>query len=152
MILWYTVLLMAEEKQESIWKFYFQARWQTALNVHYLVLVSYLVLFYIGNVWNAIQFAFYTFISSPEMLGLEFALWGIIFEITVMVPFFASWYAIFLLPKIWRSHFSNFQKTFLTLLMLAVIPAIIIVADTTSRYALETEHLREFVAFYDIVK
>jgi len=144
---------MADEKKpESIWKFYFQSRWQTALTVHYLVVVTYLVLFYIGNVWNAILFAFYTFISSSEMLGLEFALWGVIFEITVMVPFFASWYAIFLLPKIWRTHFSGFQKTFLTLLMIFIIPVIIVISDTIARYALDTEPVREFIAFYGIIK
>lgn len=141
---------MAEEKN-SIWKYYFKARWQTALNVHFLVVMVYLSLFYIGNVWNAVQFAFYTFTSSTEMLGLEFAMWGVIFEISVVIPFLTCWYAIALLPKIWQSGLSRFQRVLVTLVMFILIPAIIIITDTVARYALETDALREFVAFYRII-
>lgn len=139
-----------EEKKESIWKFYFQARWQTALAVHFLVAISYLVLFYIGNLWIAIKFVFFSIITSARLLGLEFALWAVIFELTVMVPVFTSWYAIFLLPNIWRTKYTKSQKIFLTILMLGLIPVIISITDNIARFALDTEVLREFVAFHNI--
>ena len=143
---------MAEdEKKESIWHFYFKARWQTALTTLFLIVTVYLCFFYIGNIWNAAKFLFYTFISSPEMLGLEFALWGVLFEIAAVIPFLASFYAIFLLPKIWRSHYPHSQKILLTLVMLVVIPMLIIITDTLARLALDTNLLREFVEFYKIV-
>ena len=141
---------MAEEKQ-SILKFYFQARWQTALITHFLIAVFYLVLFYFGNLWNAFQFAFYTFLSSADMLGLEFAAWGIVFEISTIVPFLVAWYAIFLLPQIWLSRFSKFQKTLLTILMLVLIPMIVIIFEAVSKYALETDVLRDFVSYHNIL-
>jgi len=139
-----------EEKKESIWKFYFQARWQTALNVHFLVAVAYIVLFFIGNLWIAIKFVFFSIVESARLLGLEFALWAVIFELTVLVPLFTSWYAIFLLPKIWRTRYARSQKVFLTILMLVLIPIIIFITDGIARFALETEVLRKFVAFHDI--
>ena len=143
---------MAEdEKKESIWKFYFQTRWQTILTTHFLIVTAYLSFFYIGNIWNAVKFLFYTFITSPEMLGLEFALWGVLFEISVVVPFLTAFYAIFLLPKIWRSHYKQTQKVLLTLLTLVIIPMLIIITDTLARFALATNVLAEFVGFYKIV-
>lgn len=137
--------------KESIWHFYFQARWQTALTTHFLIVALYLSLFYIGNVWNALKFAFYTFISSPEMLGLNFALWGVVFEIAVVIPFLASWYAILLLPKVWQSSYRISQKTLLTVVIILVVPMLIIITDTLARYALESEALREFVSIHKIV-
>ncbi|MBU2576052.1 hypothetical protein KKF64_03130 [Patescibacteria group bacterium] len=141
---------MDDEKKESIWKFYFQARWQTALSVHFLVAATYLVLFYIGNIWVALKFVFFSIMTSARLLGLEFALWAVIFELTVMVPVFTSWYAIFLLPKIWRGKYKKPQKIFLTVLMLMLIPIIITITDGIARFALETEVLREFAVFHNI--
>ncbi|MAG29076.1 hypothetical protein CL632_02950 [bacterium] len=139
-----------EEKQENIWKFYFQSRWQTALTVHYLVAVAYLVLFFIGNLWIFFKFAFFSLITSARQLGLEFALWAIIFELTVMVPFFTSWYAIFLLPQIWRSRYTKMQKTWITILMIVVFILIIVITDTIARFALDSEVLREFADIHKI--
>jgi len=139
-----------EEKKELIWKFYFQSRWQTGLTTHFLFAITYLLFFYIGNLWVAAKFAFFTFISSAQMLGLEFALWGVIFEISIIIPFFSSWYAVFLLPSIWRSQYTKLQKLFLTLLMIMVVVMLIVIADTIARYALEADVLHEFVDFYNI--
>jgi len=149
-VLYYKAVHMAEEKRESIWKFYFQSRWQTALAAHYLIAVAYLVIFYVNNLFVAFKFAFFTFSTSARQLGLEFALWGVVFMITVLVPFFTSWYAIFLLPNIWRSDYGKWQKSALTILMVAVFGSIIIIADTLARYALETGVLREFAHIHDI--
>ena len=140
----------AVQTPESIWKFYFQARWQTILTTHFLIMAVYLSLFYVGNTWIAVKFAFFTFVASTEMLGLDFALWGIVFEISVVIPFLASWYAMLLLPKIWRSPYTKFQKSLLTLLMMIIIPMIIITTDTFARFTLETDALREFVAVHNI--
>lgn len=141
---------MAEEKQESIWKFYFQSRWQTALAAHYLIAVAYLAIFYANNLFVAFKFAFFTFSTSARQLGLEFALWGVVFMITVLVPFFTSWYAIFLLPKIWQSPYTKWQRGVLTVLMIAVFASVIIIADTIARYTLEAGVLREFAQIHDI--
>lgn len=97
------------------------------------------------------QFAFYTFVSSADMLGLTFALWGVIFMIAAVIPFLQSFYAIFLLPKIWRSHLSKSKKVVLTLLMIIIIPMIIIITTTLAQIALETDILREFVNFHNII-
>jgi hypothetical protein len=139
-----------EEKKENIWKFYFQSRWQTALTVHYLVAVAYLVLFFIGNLWVFIKFAWFSFVTSARQLGLEFAAWAVIFELTVMVPLFTSWYAIFLLPKIWRSDYHRGQKIAITILMLVVFAIIIVITDAVARFALDTDVLREFVDIHNI--
>ena len=139
------------EKKESKWKFYWQARWQAAFTAMYLVVALYLCFFYIGNIWNAFAFAYYTFLSSAAMLGLEFAFWGVIFEISTVVPFLAAFYSIFLLPKIWRSEYRHSQKTALTFLTIIIIPMIIIIADTLARFALQTDVLREFVNLHKIL-
>lgn len=144
-------MFIMSEKKESIWGFYFKARWQTALTTLFLIIAVYLSLFYVGNIWNALEFAFYTFMASSEMLGLDFAFWGVIFEVAVVIPFLASWYAILLLPKIWDSRFRASQKTLMTILMIIVIPMIIILTDQLARFALESDALREFVNLHKIV-
>lgn len=131
--------------------FYFQARWQAAFITLYLVVALYLCFAYIGNIWNALAFAYNTFISSAEMLGLEFVFWGVVFEISTVVPFLASFYSIFLLPKIWRSEYRASQKTALTFLVIIIIPMIIVIADTLARFALQTDILREFVSVKQIL-
>ncbi|OIO48282.1 MAG: hypothetical protein AUJ34_03490 [Parcubacteria group bacterium CG1_02_41_12] len=148
---WYNIHMPEEEqKKQSIWKFYFQARWQTVLSVHFLVAAMYLILFYIGNIFVAFKFAFFSIITSARLLGLEFALWAVIFELTVIVPFFTAWYAVLLLPNIWRTKYGKAQKVFLTIVMLGLIPIIIIITDGIARFALETEVLREFAVFHSI--
>ena len=138
------------KKEERFWKFYFRSRWQTGLTTHFLFAVIYLILFYIGNLWVAIKFAYYTFVSSAQMLGLAFVLWGVIFEISIIVPFISSLYSVLLLPSIWRSKFSILQKSFLTIIMIVVVIMLIVISDTIARYALESDVLQEFVDFYDI--
>lgn len=137
--------------KESIWRFYFQARWQTALTTFFLIVAIYLSLFFVGNIWNALKFGFYTFLASPDMLGVNFALWGVVFEVAVVIPFLASWYAIFLLPKIWRSDYRILQKSLMTLIIIVVVPMLIIITDTLARYALQTDALREFVNIHKIL-
>lgn len=125
--------------------FYWQARWQAAFTTMYLTVALYLCFAYIGNIWNAFALLYYTLLSSAEMLGLEFVFWGVVFEISAVVPFLASFYSIVLLPKIWRSQYRTSQKTVLTFLVIIIIPMIIVVADTLARFALDTDVLREFV-------
>jgi len=141
---------MSDDKKDSIFKFYFQARWQTALTVHFLVAAFYLSLFFVGNLWVAFKFAFFSIFESARMLGLEFAMWAVVFELTVMIPFLASWYAIFLLPKIWNSNQQTYRKSIMTAFLIVLIPIIITITDTIARYALETDVLREFAALLDI--
>ena len=139
------------EKKESIWKFYFQTRWQTVLTTHFLITAVFLCFFFFGNIWNAAKFALATLMSSADMLGLEFALWGILFEIAVVIPFLVSFYSIFLLPLIWRSWYRISQKLLLTVLMLIVAPMLIIITDQLARFALQSDALREFVNLHKIV-
>ena len=139
------------EKKESIWKFYFQNRWQTLLTTHFLITAVFLCFFFSGNIWNAAKFALATLMSSADMLGLEFALWGILFEIAVVIPFLVSFYSIFLLPLIWRSGYRISQKLLLTVLMLIVAPMLIIITDQLARFALQSDALREFVNLHKIV-
>ena len=137
--------------KDSILDFYFRARWQTALTTQYLIVAAYLCFFYVGNLFNAAKFAFFTLVFSGDMLGLKFALWGVLFEISVVIPFLASFYAIFLLPRIWQSEYRIIQKTLMTLLVMAIVPMLIVVTDTLARYALETDVLREFVNIHKIL-
>lgn len=121
------------------------------LTTHFLIMATYLCFFYFGNIWNAAKFAFFTLLDSAEMLGLGFALWGVLFEIAVVIPFLASLYSIFLLPRIWRSSYRASQKTLLTLIMIVVVPMLIIITDQLARFALESDALREFVNLHKIV-
>jgi len=77
-------------------------------------------------------------------------MWAVVFELTVMIPFLASWYAIFLLPKIWNSNQQTYRKSIMTAFLIVLIPIIITITDTIARYALETDVLREFAALLDI--
>jgi len=139
-----------DKKPESIWKFYFQARWQTGLTSHFLLGLVYLALFYAGNLWAAFKFTFFTFVASARLLGIEFAFWGLVFILSSVLPFIACWYAIFLLPKIWRNPTGILQKVFLTAVLLVAVPVFIIFADTLARYAINTNVLREFVNVHNI--
>jgi len=146
--IWYNIPMA---NKDSVLNFYFRARWQSVFTTQYLIVSVYLCFFYIGNIFNAVKFAFFTLVYSGDMLGLTFALWGVLFEISVVIPFLASFYAIFLLPRIWQSEYRIIQKSLMTLLVMAIVPMLIVITDTLARYALETDVLREFVNIHKIL-
>ncbi|MBI2627833.1 MAG: hypothetical protein HYW71_00135 [Candidatus Niyogibacteria bacterium] len=130
---------------KEVFRFYFKPNWQSAvLTTFYLFFFSYFAVFYIGNVWLAIKFIWYTMIHSGSLLGLSYLFWGVLFLITLIVPFSVSVYALILLYEIWLKDWEKKDKVLGTILLIISVPVLIILTDEIVRVAASRDVLREF--------
>jgi|SRR3989338_122947 len=130
---------------KEVFKFYFKPNWQSAvLTTFYLFFFLYFAVFYTGNVWLAIKFIWYTMMNSGSLLGLSYLFWGVLFLITLIVPFSVSVYALILLYEIWQKEWEKKDKILGTILLLFIVPALIILTDEIVRLAASRDVLREF--------
>ncbi|MBU1179151.1 hypothetical protein KKB69_02360 [Patescibacteria group bacterium] len=130
-----------------IFKFYFAPVWQSALTILYLVFFLYFAVFYVGNVWLALKFIWYTIINSGTLLGLSYLLWGVVFLVTLIIPFSISLYAMLLLYEIWeKKDWPRKEKVLGTLMLIVLVPLVIMAMDETVRIAASQDVLNTFVS------
>ncbi|MBI5046018.1 MAG: hypothetical protein HZC14_03420 [Candidatus Niyogibacteria bacterium] len=130
---------------KEVFRFYFAPVWQSALTILYLLFFLYFAIFYSGNVWTAIKFILYTLAQSGSLLGLAYLFWGVIFLITLIIPFSVSAYAMLLLYDVWIQNWSKKDKIFGTALLILLVPIIIILMDDVVRVVASQGVLRSFV-------
>lgn len=130
---------------KEVFRFYFAPVWQSALTILYLVFFMYFAVFYSGNVWTAIKFIMYTLAQSGTLLGLAYLFWGVIFLITLIIPFSVSAYAMLLLYDVWIQNWSRKEKIIGTVLLIVLVPVIIILMDEVVRVVAGQDVLRSFV-------
>jgi len=125
--------------------FYFAPVWQSALTILYLLFFLYFAVFYIGNVWLAIKFIFYTIFNSGTLLGLSYLFWGVVFLITLVIPFSVSLYSFLLLYEIWNKDWMRKEKILGTVIIMVTAPLIIIFMDEVIRIVASQDVMTEFV-------
>ncbi|MDD5032662.1 MAG: hypothetical protein PHC85_00880 [Candidatus Pacebacteria bacterium] len=128
-----------------IFSFYFAPTWRSALTILYLLFFSYFAVFYAGNLWLALKFIWHTIINSGSLLGLSYLLWGVVFLITLIVPFSISLYSILLFYEIWRKDWSRNEKILSILMIIILVPFVIVMMDDIVRIAASQGVLRSFV-------
>lgn len=137
---------------KTLFKFYFDIRpiWRSFLTIFYLVFFSYFAFFYSGKLWIALKFIIYTVTNSVSFLTLNYLFWGVIFLITLIVPFSISFYAIFLLFETWQHNdgWTKWRKILFTFLIFLAVPLIIYLMDKSIRVVIEQDILKPFVKLY----
>ncbi|PIS13509.1 MAG: hypothetical protein COT67_01415 [Candidatus Tagabacteria bacterium CG09_land_8_20_14_0_10_41_14] len=133
-----------------IFSFYFAPVWQSALTILYLLFFLYFAVFYVGNVWLALKFIWYTIINSGALLGLSYLFWGVIFLITLIIPFSISLYSMLLFYEIWHKNWEKKLKMFGTVLIILLVPLIIVVIDEILRVVVGQDVLSVFVSEHNL--
>jgi len=142
---------MTEEIKEKpifvqLFNFYFSNSWYSFFTISYLLFFLYSALFYFDNVILAIKFLFYTFGLSTPLLELNYLFWGVIFIISLIIPFSVSIYALFILHNLWeKTNLQRKQKFVTTIFVLIVTIIIIISMDDIIRIVAKQNPLTDFV-------
>ncbi|MEN9613941.1 MAG: hypothetical protein RLZZ347_248 [Candidatus Parcubacteria bacterium] len=115
--------------------FYFGPVIRSFFSAMYLFFFIYVTIFYANNIILAIQFVFYTILTSTPLLSLSYLFWGALFLLFLLVPVALSLYAIFLPYEIaCRGHWTNTRKSLLIALVLLSTLDCIILSDYAIRY------------------
>ena len=140
---------MAEAQKsylKQVTQFYFAPIWQSFFTIFYLLFFFYFIVFHSGKLWLAFKFTLYTFGRSSDLLGLSYLFLGVVFLISLIVPFSVSVYAILLLFEVWReTDWEQSVKLFVTALIIITVPLLIIVMDDIIRLVASQPQLQEFV-------
>jgi hypothetical protein len=146
------IAIKQEEKSyiKRLSAFYFAAVWESFVRIFYLVFFAYFATFHSGKIILAIKYLFYTLKSSTLLLGVSYLFWGVIFIISLIIPFSVSVYAILLYYELWHSKWQRKQKIMLSLLLFFAVPLIIIIMDDVIRFVASQEELREFVVLNEL--
>ena len=131
--------------------FYFAPIWQFFFTIFYLVFFFYFAVFHSGKLWLAFKFLMYTLNRSVELLGLSYLFLGVIFLISLIIPFSVSVYAILLLHEIWhKTDWEQNIKFFVTALVIVTTPLLIIVMDDIIRLVAHQSALQDFIFLNNI--
>ncbi len=127
--------------------FYFAPRLRSVITILYAIVYSYTALYYAENVYLAFKYIFYTIVTSTVLLSISHLFWGILFILTLILPFTLSLYAIFLLYQVWKEHDTWSWHVRLITTSLFVIGSIssIVIMDNLVRYVANQEELRSFI-------
>lgn len=134
----------------AVLKYYFQAKSRSLLALLYFVFFTYFTLFYVSNIFLAIRFMWGTLWGSTLALGAQDVVWGAIFLITLIAPFFLSLLALSLPYEMYRRHWPRSTRITLVILLGLVLFASILFAEfslsfvekqTPIKTFLETRHI-----------
>ncbi|MDP3725631.1 MAG: hypothetical protein Q8R36_00360 [bacterium] len=145
---------MTEEPKsylKQVATFYFAPIWQSFFTIFYLLFFFYFAVFHSGKLWLASKFLLYTIGNSAELLGLSYLFLGVVFLISLIIPFSVSIYAILLLFEIWEeTKWEQSVKLLVTSLIIATAPLLIIVMDDIIRFVASQPQLQEFIFLNNI--
>jgi membrane protein YdbS with pleckstrin-like domain len=95
----------------------------------------------------AFKYIFYTVVTSTVLLSISHLFWGILFILTLILPFTLSLYAVFLLYQVWKKHDTwswHIRFATISLFVIGSISAIVVMDDLV-RYVASQDELRSFI-------
>lgn len=126
--------------------FYFAPELRSVATILYLGVFGYFTIYYIDNIFLAIRFLIYMIMEHTALMGTAYLFTGMAFVISLVFPFFVSFYSIFVLHKVWhKPDWAVYVKWFMTIVITVVGVFCIIVADEASRLAARQDIMRSFV-------
>jgi len=125
--------------------FYFAPVWQSFFTILYFVFFFYFSVFHSGKVIVALNFVATTFIGSTSILTLDYLYWGVIFLISLIIPFSLSLYALLLFYEVWKGNWETSNKFLMTITIMLTVPLVIMLMDNIIRTAGQQEALRTFI-------
>ncbi len=140
-----------EEKKETsylkeVLTFYFAPELRSIGTLFYLGVYGYFVLFYIYNVFLALEFIIHIVFGKTVLMGTAFLFTSLLFLISLTVPFALSLYSIFVLHRIWdKPEWAVYVKWAITGVVIGGGIALIIVLDDLSRSVAREPSLQSFI-------
>jgi hypothetical protein len=113
--------------------FYFAPVWPSLFAIFYLVFFSYFAIFYSYNLILALKFILHTFDISSNLLGLPYLFWGVIFLISLIIPFSISIYSIALPYEVSSKSWSPHVKALVITLFAVGAVAVVVAMDEIIR-------------------
>jgi len=131
---------------KEVMHFYFAPELRSIGTLVYLGIFGYFTLYYIDNLFLAIRFILYILLGHTALSGVSYLFTGLVFAIALLLPFFISFYSIFVLHRVWdKPTWANYVKWLITTLIILVGVVIIILSDSAARLAIRQPVMQSFV-------
>ncbi|MBX4209151.1 hypothetical protein KW799_00415 [Candidatus Parcubacteria bacterium] len=131
---------------KKVLNFYFAPELRSIGTLMYLGIFGYFTLYYIDNLFLAIRFILYILLGHTALSGTAFLFTGLAFVVSLVLPFFISFYAIFVLHRVWeKPTWATYVKWLITIvIVLGSVPAIVI-SDSAARIAARQPVMQSFI-------
>jgi hypothetical protein len=111
----------------------------------YLLFFGFFLIFFLKNIVLAFRFVFNTLFSPASSLGVDYLIWGSIFIICLVVPFFASIFAIFLPLELKKRSWSKTTRILIILLASFLIINFVLISDFSTGFVEKQTPIKTFL-------
>ncbi len=126
--------------------FYFTPGIRSVGTILYLAVFAFCAVYYIDNIFLALKFLAYVVTGNTALSSISYLFVGMVFIISLVLPFSISIYSISVLPKIWNKEaWSTTIKWIVTGIVIVGVIATIIVSHATARTAARHSTMTSFV-------
>jgi len=143
---------MAEEKTKKnsylydFITFYFAPEPRSIVTIPYLGTFGYFTIYYLDSIFLALRYLISIAFGHTALQGTEHLFVGMVFIISLALPFFISIYSIFVLHRIWdKPTWATYIKWLITCTMIVGGVSLIIASDAIARISARQEVMRSFV-------
>lgn len=134
-----------ESYLKKIINFYLSPSWTSLFTTIFLLIYGYLVVSHFYYIIIALKFVWYTITISKQLVGLNEVFWGLIFTLSLVVPFSVSLYALAVPYEISLKKWKFDKKAIaITLLSLLVILSVVVM-DRVLTYTATKPGVIDFV-------
>ena len=143
---------MAEEKSKKtsylhhLVEFYFAPELRSIVTLPFLGIFGYFTLYYVDSVLLALRYLIYVTFGHTALQGISHLFIGMLFIISLALPFFISLYSIFVLHRMWdKPEWAVYVKWIMTFVMILGGIILIIGCDRLARFSARQDALQSFV-------
>lgn len=126
-------------------RFYGRPHWVSLLTTLYLVWFAYFSVYHLNNIILAIKFIFHTLRIATSLLELSYLLWGVLFIISLILPFTISFSALFFPYEVWRTDWNTERKILIMALLIVTVLLAVSAIDELIKIIALQEPLQGFV-------
>ena len=130
---------------KRIVRFYTRPHWVSLLTTLYFVSFAYFSVYHVNNIILAIKFIFHTLRIATSLLELSYLLWGVLFIISLILPFTISFSALFFPYEVWRTDWNTERKILIMALLVVTVLLTVSVIDELIKIIALQEPLQGFV-------
>lgn len=144
---------MAGDKKEAkesyfqeMGRFYFAPELRSIFTILYLIVFGFFALYYVDNVFLALRFIFHVLTGATALQGTAYLFVGMAFVLSLLLPFSASVYSIFVVYEIWKKRvWSSYLKWIATVVVTLGTLLIVMLTDEAARVAARADVMKSFV-------
>ncbi|HVU06850.1 MAG TPA: hypothetical protein VHC46_06280 [Thermodesulfobacteriota bacterium] len=126
--------------------FYFAPDIRSIGTLAYLGVFGYFTLYHVDNLFLAVRFLLYVILGHTALTGVAFLFTGMAFVVALVLPFFISFYSIFVLHRVWdKPTWAAYVKWLMTILIALGSTFVIIVSDSAARISARQPSMQSFV-------